>query len=366
MALIQFVLGCSTCTFVFCATMLWTRRDSGDRSRRILSIVWLLLSLMLIGRALIEGLGKGISPGILPPLNLFAGLLMLTLLYFYPVEVIRPGWLNVRRTFYMLLPALAVGVVFRLPGVEFRYLQSVGDMLAHIDESNVWGRLVLLFGIIFPFALLLHVVPYNWTKSRVCLSWIRHYTCVMLLITALYVAFMLTYNLYVSSAHLLVCLVFASVVTYDELFVRFSLADDYAAAEPDVKPVDFPPSTDKADNPLVVSMNSLLEDEEIWRNPDLTVADLARILHTNRSYLNRAIHDAGYANFADLINRRRVEAFCRMTDQDSIDSILEAFFLVGFRSKETALRCFKKYTGMLPCEYLRKKAGNNTQNHPDC
>ena len=184
MALMQFVLGCTSCAFALCAFILWMRRCDGDRSRRTLSIVWLLSALLFSGRALVDG--QSMPPDVLPPVNLVGGLFMLTLLYFYPIEVIRPGWLNAQRTFYLLLPTLIMGVIFHLSGTKLRQLQSFGDMLAHISEPNVYGRLILLFGIILPSAMLLHVIPYNWMKSRVRLRWIKHYTCTILLISALY------------------------------------------------------------------------------------------------------------------------------------------------------------------------------------
>ena len=187
MALMQFVLGCASCAFALCAFILWMRRCDGDRSRRTLSIVWLLLALLFSSRALVDG--QSMPSGVLPPVNLVGGLYTLTLLYFYPIEVIRPGWLNAQRTFYLSLPTLIVGVIFHLSGTKLRQLQSFGDMLAHISEPNVYGRLILLFGIILPSALLLHVIPYNWMKSRVRLRWIKHYTCTILLISALYTVF---------------------------------------------------------------------------------------------------------------------------------------------------------------------------------
>lgn len=45
--------------------------------------------------------------------------------------------------------------------------------------------------------------------------------------------------------------------------------------------------------------------------------------------------------------------FLKLADSGQVSSVQDAFFQVGFRSRETALRCFKKYTGALPSDYLR-------------
>ena len=42
-----------------------------------------------------------------------------------------------------------------------------------------------------------------------------------------------------------------------------------------------------------------------------------------------------------------------MAKNGKIDNVQDAFFSVGFRSRETALRSFKKYIGVLPTDYLR-------------
>ena len=357
MALMQFVLGCASCAFALCALILWMRRCDGDQSRRTLCIVWLLLALLFSSRALVDG--QSVPSYVLPPVNLVGGLLMVTLLYFYPIEVIRPGWLNVRRLFYLLLPTLFVGVISHLLNAKLRQLQSFDDMLAHISEPNVYGRLIFLFAIIRPSALLLHFIPYNWMKSRVRLRWIRHYTCTILLISALYTVFMLTRNASVSMIHLLACLTLAFIVTYEELFTRFCLPADCSTV-PSMKPVmPSSPSVEK-DSPLVMRLNHLFDEEKVWQNPDLTVARLAQILGTNRNYLAKAIQEAGYDNFADLVNRHRIQAFCCMAEEGEVENVQDAFFHVGFRSKETALRCFKKYTGILPSEYLMTVASERS------
>lgn len=161
----QFVLGSASCAFALCAFILWMRRCDGDRSRLTLSFVWMFLALLFSSRAFVDG--QLVPSGVLPPVNLVGGLLMVTLLCLYPIEVIRPGWLNARRLFMLLLPAILIGVIFYLSGIKLRQLHTFGDMLAHIGEPNVYWRLILLFGIILPSALLLHVIPYNWMKSRV-------------------------------------------------------------------------------------------------------------------------------------------------------------------------------------------------------
>ena len=53
--------------------------------------------------------------------------------------------------------------------------------------------------------------------------------------------------------------------------------------------------------------------------------------------------------------------FLKIADSDKYVNVLDTFFKVGFRSKATALRNFKEYTGMLPSEYLQLKLKQKTK-----
>ena len=94
----------------------------------------------------------------------------------------------------------------------------------------------------------------------------------------------------------------------------------------------------------------MLDSEPIWHDPDLALR-----LNTNRSYLSKAIQECGYKNFSDMMNRRRIADFLKEADAGQVASVQDAFFRVGFRSRETALRCFKKYVGLSPTDYIRSR-----------
>lgn len=98
----------------------------------------------------------------------------------------------------------------------------------------------------------------------------------------------------------------------------------------------------------------LMEEEEVWRNPDLTLNELSALLGTNRTRFCHLVQEAGYAGYKDYVNRYRIRAFLQRLEQDKTVSIQDAFFSVGYQSKMTALRHFKTYTGMTPTEYLNK------------
>jgi AraC-like DNA-binding protein len=98
-----------------------------------------------------------------------------------------------------------------------------------------------------------------------------------------------------------------------------------------------------------------IEAEELWRDPALTLASLARILGTNTSYLSRALGAASGENFNAVINRRRVTAMQALlaTHTEQRD-LLTIAFDVGFNSKASFNRAFQDFAGMSPSAWRFK------------
>jgi|SRR5580658_1253316 AraC-like DNA-binding protein len=95
-----------------------------------------------------------------------------------------------------------------------------------------------------------------------------------------------------------------------------------------------------------------MKQRELWRDPDLTLASLARELGTNTSYLSKALNEGIGQNFNECINRLRVQAIEATLQQGGERRDLLSIALeTGFRSKASFNRAFKAYTGQTPTEY---------------
>jgi AraC-like DNA-binding protein len=94
--------------------------------------------------------------------------------------------------------------------------------------------------------------------------------------------------------------------------------------------------------------------EQWWRDPELTLASLARKLGTNTSDLSRAINDGLGLNFNELINRMRVESVKQSLADNDKRNLLEIAFAAGFSSKASFNRSFKLYAGETPTAYREK------------
>lgn len=92
-----------------------------------------------------------------------------------------------------------------------------------------------------------------------------------------------------------------------------------------------------------------------WREPDLTLPDLARRLGTNTSYLSRAINDGLGVNFNEMINRMRAEEVADRIDAGENRALTHIAFEAGFSSKATFNRAFRAVYGLSPS--ARRKTG---------
>lgn len=350
------LVGVST-VFLLCGGTLWMRRHDGGRSRSFLAYTWMLFGLIFLTRLVVGWVGVPVAERALPVANIMGGLCVVMLLYLYPLEIINSAWLSRKRAILFFLPGVLLVLSLWFIRPFARDLFSFADIWTYIGEFNVWYRLlVLLFGLSF-YSVLLYFIPCSWMRTTVYHSWIVLYTLKIQVIAALFVVFMLTGSALVSSIHLLVWIVVGVTTTYRELFIRFEMPqEEVLPVEPPVAEV-LPAPVDETDEDasLADQLSRLMDDEEIWRNPDLDLPDLALLLNTNRSYLSKAIQHCGYKNFSDLMNRKRIAEFLKLADAGRVVSVQDTFFYVGFRSRETALRCFKKYVGMSPTDYLRRQ-----------
>lgn len=98
-----------------------------------------------------------------------------------------------------------------------------------------------------------------------------------------------------------------------------------------------------------------IDKAEFWRDPDLTLATLARRLGTNTAYLSRGLNEGAGENFNAIINRRRVAAVQQwLAVPTETRDMLTLAFDAGFRSKASFNRAFADFAGMSPTAWRLK------------
>lgn len=110
-------------------------------------------------------------------------------------------------------------------------------------------------------------------------------------------------------------------------------------------------------------LNDLMEAKRLYLNPDLTVADIATELGTNRTYVSNLINQYLSTTFSNYVNAYRVR-YAKKLLLKTDDTIEEIYQESGFQSRTTFWRAFAQIAGCTPKEYRRKAAlnGQNIRN----
>lgn len=104
------------------------------------------------------------------------------------------------------------------------------------------------------------------------------------------------------------------------------------------------------------ALKTLLTEDRVYTNPGLGLEDLSNELGVTRYQLSQLINEELHQNFYDLINEKRVEAAVQLMNaqSDSHLTLSALGFEVGFNSKSSFYRAFKKKTGFTPAAFRKQ------------
>ncbi len=118
----------------------------------------------------------------------------------------------------------------------------------------------------------------------------------------------------------------------------------------------FPPMIRRAEGPaapgkdwpaLGAAWAARIGNEGWWREPGLSLSDVAQRLATNESYVSKALNEGLGRNFNAVVNGFRVEAM-KASLLDRREEILTLALDAGFASKASLNRTFREMTGSSP------------------
>jgi AraC-like DNA-binding protein len=106
-----------------------------------------------------------------------------------------------------------------------------------------------------------------------------------------------------------------------------------------------------------IELTKLLNDEKLYKTPELTLSELAKRLNISSHHLSQVINTFEKKNFFDYINHKRVEEFkkCVHLPENQKFTFLSLAFECGFNSKTSFNRNFKKVTNFSPSDYLKQE-----------
>lgn len=113
-------------------------------------------------------------------------------------------------------------------------------------------------------------------------------------------------------------------------------------------------SEEKADS-FVSKLEELMHREELYKNPNLKLNDLASKMNMSAHQLSQLLNDNVGKGFSTYINEYRINEACTLMENDSYLKIEEIGYEVGFNSKSTFFSTFKKIKNTTPLLYKQSQ-----------
>jgi|APTNR8051073442_1049403.scaffolds.fasta_scaffold02611_10 AraC-like DNA-binding protein len=115
--------------------------------------------------------------------------------------------------------------------------------------------------------------------------------------------------------------------------------------------------TESASVSIKKRMERLLNEEQVFKENELRLADLATYLDISRHQLSQVINEHYGVNFFELINTYRVEHVKRLLADPNFKhyTVIQIAYEAGFNNKASFNRYFKREIGMTPSAYRIKE-----------
>ena len=337
---------CSTVTTAICffGAGLCLRHHDGIRVRRLwayMLIAWGLWEvLMVVASATtnpeIMQLGTDTMSGVTMVVACVFG----WLLFIYPTEVLRPGWLDWKHALLQLAPLVVLGGLDYFVPIDLRWLIGLYPI----------GLLVILVG---------HIRRYRiWcednfsTLDNIDVQWIVRYVMMVLLSGLVFYWLCLSHQPARAFTQQWF-LMFVLAYTTDRVLFR---PDPWKKVQEDKQSTkdDSPAASDDEQSYAAykVTLESWLAQDKPYLNPDFQLSDLRQVLPLNRSYLSRFINSEYGCTFYQWVNHLRIEEAKRLMTGQPDMKIQEVAERSGFSSRRVFTQVFNRETGLNPTAWI--------------
>jgi AraC-like DNA-binding protein len=102
---------------------------------------------------------------------------------------------------------------------------------------------------------------------------------------------------------------------------------------------------------LLGKLEQVMVEKEMYKNPNLTVSELAKAVNISGHQLSQLLNDNLGKNFTSYINEYRINEACKMMAANHPFSLEALGYEVGFNAKSTFYTSFKKLKGTTPLLY---------------
>lgn len=376
-----------------------------NRSKQILGLILLIWGIVYVLR-IINDIATGfyshdhVTHLIMSPAFIISGNFYLLLLLLYPIEIIRPGWLTIKRILKMSIPYLIIVMIYYvglyIDDEPVLKLTSVDMLRDNIGIFNVWFRFIIV-GILLIYFIytFIFIVRYEKSYMRWCndnyvtlkeyeITWLLYYGIGILCIDGIYMWIAIEGTFTASITHKIVVLTFFGYAIYNGLFHSNPYSEDFfketldendainrAILKEDIELTAVRNTHVREQNndaeAFVNKLNDYKECVEHWLvtekpylHPDFKLTDVREFLPLNRSYLSRIFNEGFGESFSNVIRRLRIADAERLLINNPELPINRIGEMTGFSGSSAFNRAFvTSHNGLTPLQY-RKKMVKNT------
>lgn len=113
-----------------------------------------------------------------------------------------------------------------------------------------------------------------------------------------------------------------------------------------------------SDAALIQRICQYMDEQKPYLNAELKVADVAKALGTNSTYVSRSVNVMKGCTFSQFVNGYRINHAMQLIRQQPDIKITTVSAASGFATETSFFRCFKAQTGMTPKEWIAKSTYN--------
>lgn len=273
---------------------------------------------------------------------------------FYLLELTAPGWLNWKKVFSLLSPYLAFTIAYLCTFYAPIFPFYFGFIL-------IYSAIIVLI-VTFAARRYQRYIRNNYSYSEhIDVAWLKKATFILAicLVTWVYTSINITgwgdTIYYISSV-----LLWSVIVHYSAYQISISMPNNLKGNLLSKKNIEEKEEVEEEQEngsyyAFQEILHKVMEEQQLYLNPKLTISDVANAIGTNRTYLSSYFNNKLNITFYDYINNLRIEKTGKQLLATypytmNIDEIAERS---GFNSTSTFRRAFFKNTGMTPLQYRK-------------
>ncbi|MBK9016772.1 MAG: AraC family transcriptional regulator [Saprospiraceae bacterium] len=288
----------------------------------------------------------------------FLTLLIGPSLYFYLKDIFKEEYTAKELTTHYVIPM--VSGLLTLPVILSSFAVNTG---ISTDLYIIGTSPILLTGHLLFYSVFIYSMTKNeWQVDANIKIWTKLVAWGMLLYTTAFISYFILvrcsfFNPEWDYAISFVMALGILVVAYMGLVQKRVFSSEPIGNFLPVKKYQSSSLTPAASESIKRRMERLMQEEQVFKENELRLADLAAYLDISYHQLSQVINEHHGVNFFELINKYRVEHVKRLLADTSFNhyTIIQIAYEAGFNNKASFNRYFKKEIGMTPSAYRIKE-----------